>query len=177
MKLRTAGAAARQVSAADAAGFVKSNTWLDYGAGLAQPDVFDKALAARKAELANVKIRSCLTMRPRAVIEADPEGNHFHWFSWHFSGYDRRKHDAGLSRYMPLNLGEVPDYYRRFLDPVDIAIFKVCPMDEKGYFNFSAANLWHRAVIERARLVIVEVPPSLPRSSRRWSRWASPTAG
>jgi acyl-CoA hydrolase len=42
---------------------------------------------------------------------------------------------------MPLNLGEVPDYYRRFLAPVDIAILKTCPMDENGYFNFSAANL------------------------------------
>ena len=63
---------------------------------------------------------------------------------------------------MPLNLGEVPDYYRRFLDPVDIVILKTCPMDENGYFNFSAANLWHRAVIERARMVVVEVSHSLP---------------
>src|SRR5260370_60576 len=35
-------------------------------------------------------------------------------------------------------------------------------MDENGYFNFSAANLWHRAVVERARMVIVEVSESLP---------------
>ena len=63
---------------------------------------------------------------------------------------------------MPVNLGEVPDYYRRFIDPVDIAILKTCPMDEDGYFNFGAANLWHRAIIERARMVIVEVSPALP---------------
>ncbi len=63
---------------------------------------------------------------------------------------------------MPLNLGEVPDYYRRFLDPVDIVILKTCPMDEDGYFNFSASNIWHRAVIERAKMVIVEVSRSLP---------------
>ena len=136
--------------------------WLDYGVALCQPDVFDTALAARRESLENVKIRSCLTMRPRAVVEADPEGKHFFWFSWHFSAYDRKKHDAGRCNYMPLNLGEVPDYYRRFLDPVDIVILKTCPMDENGYFNFSAANLWHRAVIERARMVIVEVTQGLP---------------
>ncbi len=162
MTARITASAARNISADEAAQLVTSGMWLDYGAGLAQPDVFDAALSLRKAELANVKIRSCLTMRPRAVIEADPEGHHFHWFSWHFSGYDRRKHDAGLSHYMPLNLGEVPDYYRRFIDPVDIAILKVCPADEHGFFNFSAANLWHRAVIERARCVIVEVSEGLP---------------
>jgi acyl-CoA hydrolase len=150
------------ISAEEAVSFVKSGMWLDYGVTHCQPDVFDKALAARKDELENVKIRSCLSMRPRAVIEEDPEGNHFHLFSWHFSGYDRRKHDAGLCNYIPLNLGEVPDYYRRFLDPVDIAILKTCPMDDGGYFNFGPANVWHRAVIERSKLIIVEVNRKVP---------------
>jgi acyl-CoA hydrolase len=136
--------------------------WLDYGTSLCQPDVFDRALAARRDELSNVKIRSCLTMRPRAVLEADPGGEHFHWFSLHFSGYDRAQHDAGRCNYLPLNLGEVPDYYRRFIDPVDIVVLKCCPMDEQGYFNFSAANLWHRAIIERARCVVIEVSRGLP---------------
>jgi acyl-CoA hydrolase/enoyl-CoA hydratase/carnithine racemase len=136
--------------------------WLDYGAGLCQPDVFDQALAAREDTLNNVKIRSCLSMKPRAVLESDSGAKRFCWFSWHFSGYDRRQHDAGRCYYVPLNLGEVPDYYRRFLDPVDMVILKTCPMDENGYFNFSAANLWHRAVIERAKLVIVETTGGLP---------------
>jgi acyl-CoA hydrolase len=162
MKSRVAGAPTQKISSARAAGLVTSGMWLDYGVALCQPDVFDKALAARKDTLENVKFRSCLSMKPRAVLEADPEGKHFFWFSWHFSGYDRRQHDTGRCGYLPLNLGEVPDYYRRFLDPVDIVILKTCPMDETGYFNFSAANLWHRAVIERAKMVIVEVTHGLP---------------
>jgi acyl-CoA hydrolase len=150
------------ISAEQAASFVKSGMWLDYGGTHCQPDVFDKALAARKDELEDVKIRSCLSLRPRAVIEEDPEGKHFHMFSWHFSGYDRKKHDAGRCNYAPLNLGEVPDYYRRFLDPIDIAILKTCPMDDGGYFNFGPTNFWQRATIERAKLVIVEVNREMP---------------
>jgi acyl-CoA hydrolase len=157
MAPRKANAPARFISANEAAHFVKSGMWLDYGVALCQPDAFDQALAARKDELENVKIRSCLSMKPRAVLEADPNGEHFFWFSWHFSGYDRKKHDAGRCTYMPLNLGEVPDYYRRFLPPVDIVILKTCPVDVHGYFNFGVANVWHRAIIERARMVIVEV--------------------
>ena len=152
------------VSPEEAAGLVKSGMWLDYGAALCQPDVFDRALAARKDELTNVKIRSCLSMRPRAVLEDDAEGKSFHMFSWHFSGYDRRKHDAGRCNYVPLNLGEVPDYYRRFLDPVDITILKTCPMDEGGYFNFGPTNLWQRAAVERAKVVIVEINREMPYS-------------
>jgi acyl-CoA hydrolase len=162
MPRRIACRPAQTISGDQAASFVRSGMWLDYGVALCQPDVFDKALAARREALENVKIRSCLSMRPRAVVEDDPEGQHFVWFSWHFSGYDRKKHDAGCCNYMPLNLGEVPDYYRRFLDPVDIVVLKTCPMDENGYFNFSAANVWHRAVIERAKMVVVEVSQGLP---------------
>ena len=162
MASRNASAQACTISSAQAADLVASGMWLDYGVSLCQPDVFDAALAVRTDVLENVKIRSCLSMRPRAVLECDPEGRHFHLFSWHFSGYDRRQHDAGRCNYLPLNLGEVPDYYRRFLDPVDVAIFKTCPMDENGFFNFSAANLWHRAVIERARVVVLEVTRGLP---------------
>ena len=162
MASRIASAPARTISGAQAADLVASGMWLDYGVSLCQPDVFDTALAARRDALENVKIRSCLSMRSRAVLDSDPEGKHFHLFSWHFSGYDRRQHDAGRCNYLPLNLGEVPDYYRRFLDPVDVAICKTCPMDENGFFNFSAANLWHRAVIERARLVVLEVTRGLP---------------
>ena len=100
---------ARKVSAAEAAALVKSGMWLDWGFGLVQPDRFDQALAARKDELKGVKIRTCLSMRPRQVLECDPDGTHFQWFNWHFSGYDRKHHDAGRCNYIPMNFGEVPD--------------------------------------------------------------------
>ena len=153
---------AQQITAEDAAGLVRSGMWLDYGAVLAQPDAFDEALAKRLGEVTNLRFRSVLTARPRAVLEADPEAKHVHWFSTHFSGYDRRKHDAGMAHYLPVNLGEVPDYYRRFIDPPDIVVFKTAPMDERGYFNFGPNTLWMRALVERGKVVIVEETPTLP---------------
>ena len=162
MSTRIAGAPARTISSDEAASLVRSGMWLDYSTALCQPDVFDSALASRRELLENVKIRSCLTMRPRAVVEADPTGRHFCWFSWHFSSYDRQKHDCGCCNYIPLNLGEVPDYYRRFLDPVDMIILKTCPMDKDGCFNFGPTSMWLRAIIERARTVVVEVTHGLP---------------
>jgi len=159
---RAAGAPAQTISPDRAASLVTSGMWLDYGTGLGQPDLFDQALAVRICELSNIKIRHCLTMRPRAVLDADPEGDHVHTFSLHFSGYDRKKHDEGRCHYIPVNLGEISDYYRRFMAPADIVVLKTCPVDEHGYFNMSAANLWHRAIVERARTVIVETSRGLP---------------
>jgi acyl-CoA hydrolase len=154
---------ARKVSAAEAAALVKPSMWLDWGFGLCQPDRFDKALAARKDELKGVKVRACLSMRPRAVLECDPTGAHFEWYNWHFSGYDRKQHDAGRCNYIPMNFGEVPDWYRRFIDPVDILIIKTAPMDENGFFNFGMASTYSYATAERARCIIVEVSEHAPR--------------
>ncbi len=152
----------KHITAQEAAGLVSSGMWLDFGFGVGQPEVFDKALAARVHELKGVKIRSCITLRPRAQHVADPMGQSFLSLNWHFSGYDRRQHDAGRCNYMPLNLGECPDLYRRFVDRVDIAIIQVCPKDAQGFYNFSTSASYHRALVEKAQTVIVEVNPSLP---------------
>lgn len=153
---------AKHISAAEAAALVKSGHWVDYGCTNSQPDAFDVALAARKDELAGVKFRSCISMRPRAVVEADPAGDHFTWFSWHYSGYDRKAGDKGLAYHIPPHLGEIPDYYRHNLPPVDVACIKVCPKDADGFFNFGGTALWQNAVVERARTLVVEVDDKLP---------------
>ena len=157
MLMRKAAEEAKHISAKQAASLVKSGMWLDYGTSLVQPNEFDRALAARITELSNLKIRHCLTVKPHAFLDADPERKHVMGLSLHFSGYDRKQHDAGRSQYIPVNLGEISDYYRRFIPPVDIVILKTAPMDEGGYFNFGPANLWHRAIVERAKMVIIEV--------------------
>lgn len=162
MEKSTQGRLARPITAADAAALVKSGDWVDYGAVLAQPDVFDGALAARKSDLRDVRIRACLSTRPRAVLEADPQREHFHWYNWHFSGYDRSKHDSRLCHYIPCNLGEIPDYYRRFIEPPDVVVLKTRAADADGFFNLSISNMWHRAIIARAKIVVVEISEGLP---------------
>ena len=60
----------RHISAAEAAGLVRSGDWVDYGVTLLAPDVFDRALAARAAELRSVKIRSCISLREPLINKA-----------------------------------------------------------------------------------------------------------
>jgi acyl-CoA hydrolase len=151
-----------RISAEEAAALVRSGDWVDYGSLLGQPDVFDRALAARKHELRGVRIRSNFTMRPRAVIEADPTGEHFSFLSWHFSAYDRKEHDAGRTHYIPMNFGEAPDYYRRFVERVDVACIKTAPMDAHGYFNFGPCCTYLKALTERAKVLVVETCPAFP---------------
>ncbi|WP_310474311.1 acetyl-CoA hydrolase/transferase C-terminal domain-containing protein [Sandarakinorhabdus sp.] len=161
MKMRQAAAAAKTITAAEAAAMVKSGMWIDYLGSINQPDVFDRALGERISELSNLKLRSTVSMRPRAVMENDPEGRHVHMISLHMGSYDRRLHEQGRCSYTPLNLGEISDYYRRFIPPVDIVIFKARPLAD-GVFNVGPTNVWLRAVLEQARLVIIETCSALP---------------
>lgn len=162
MQMRPAAGAAKTVSASQAAAMVRSGMWLEYGAIFNIPDLFDAALAARITALRNVKFRAALTMRPRASIDADAAGESIHMINLHFSGYDRMLGDAGRGHYMPVNLGEIPDYYRRFIDPVDIVVIKARPADAEGMLNFGPSNLYYRAFIERARCVIIETSTTIP---------------
>jgi acyl-CoA hydrolase len=159
---RSAANPVKEITAAEAAGLVKSGDWLDYGGCLSQPDVFDAALAARARELDNVAIRSSLAVKPRAVLESDPQRAHFHWYSWHFGGYERAYSDAGICSYIPSNLGEIPDYYRNNIEPIDIVVLKVRPADENGYFNFGPTNGWQRTLVERAKVLILETSAAVP---------------
>ncbi len=153
---------AKLISADDAAALVKSGDWVDYGVGLGQPDLFDQALARRKDAVSGVRIRACLSLAPRAVLEADPAGEHFLWFNWHFSAYDRGRNSGGRCNYIPMNFGEAPGYYRRFIEPIDLVCLKTCPVDEHGYFNFGAAVSYQKAVTERAKVLVVETCESMP---------------
>src|SRR5262249_39953082 len=151
----------KKISGDNAAELVRSGDWVEYGFGLGQPDEFDRALAARVPKLERVKVRGCLAMRPRAAIEADPEGRRVVYLSWYFSGVERKMHDRGLAYHIPMNFGEAPDYYRRFID-VDIAVLKTAPIDSHGFFNFGPSVTYHKAITEKARTLIVETDESMP---------------
>jgi acyl-CoA hydrolase len=151
----------KKVSADEAAARVKSGDWVEYGFGLGQPDLFDRALAGRVQKLERVKIRGCLAMRPRAAAEADPEQRHLVYLSWYFSGLERKMYDRGLAHHIPMNFGEAPDIYRRFID-VDVAVLKTAPMDEHGFFNFGPSVTYHKAISEKAGIMIVETDASVP---------------
>lgn len=152
----------KTISAEEAAALVRPGHWVDYGGALCAPVLFDRALAARKHELQDVRIRSCVTMTKAEVIECDPEGEHFLWFNWHFSAYDRAKNLEGRCSYSPMNFGELPDYYRRFIDPVDVVCVRAAPMDGDGFFNYAAANAHMQAMTEKAKVIIVETTSAMP---------------
>ena len=54
----------KKVSAQSAALLVESGDWIDYGMISQIPYLFDEALAERKEDLQNVKIRGAMLLKP-----------------------------------------------------------------------------------------------------------------
>ena len=153
---------AKLCSAEDAVLLVKSGDWVDYGSNNSKPVLLDEALARRRDELRCVKIRGNLTPGPLAVVECDPEMDHFVYNTWHCSGYERRLCDAGRAFFTPMIFRNLAWYYRTQLR-VNVAMLCVSPMDSHGYFSFGGAAGVCRAIAETADVVILEVNEAVPR--------------
>ena len=145
-----------------AAKAVQSGDWVDYGFGAGFPELMDKALAARKDELKDVKIRGGLVIRPRIeVVECDPEQSTFHYYSWHIGDYERKLQSRGLVQFMPMILRFLPDLYRYHIR-VDAAFVPVSKPDDQGYCSLGISNYAWRTIFENARTVVFEINEHLP---------------
>lgn len=140
---------------------VKSGDWVDYTTQLGFPLLLDRALAARKEELTDVKVRGNLMFQPMEIVECDPERAHFVYNSWFCSAYERALCDKGLCSFSPMVFRNVVPYYTHFLT-VNVAMVSVTPMDKNGYFNLSCATGVARGILRKADIVIVEVNEGLP---------------
>lgn len=141
---------------------IKSGDWVDYTVALGFPALLDEALARRRDELTDVKIRGNLIFGPIQAAECDPKREHFIYNSWHCSGYERKLSDRGLCNYIPMVFHNVVPYYRHFLH-VDVAMLAVTPMDRHGYFSLSCNTGTSKGIAEQADIVIIEINENLPR--------------
>ncbi len=148
---------------------VKSGDWLDYGHASTIPVELDRALAERVDELDDINIRGYLVFHPLKIFEANEKAgrNVFTFNSWHFGGAERKRSAAGTGDafFLPMRFYELPYIYRSTADieRVDVAMIAVAPMDEFGYFSFGPAAANTMEVIRRAKYVILEENPNIPR--------------
>ena len=140
---------------------VQSGDWVDYGWCTNHPIALDKALAARKDELHDVKVRGGVTMWMPEIAKADDAGDHFTWNSWHCSGIDRKIITKGMGFFGPMRYSELPRFYRENLT-VDVAMIQVTPMDSHGNFSYALAASHLADMLEKAKTIIVEVNQNLP---------------
>ena len=148
-------------TAAQAVKAVKSGDWVDYGWCTNHPVILDKALAERKDELKDVKVRGGVTMWMPEIAKADDAGEHFTWNSWHCSGIDRKIIGKGMGFFAPMRYSELPRFYRENVS-VDVAMIQVTPMDSHGNFSYALAASHLADMLDKAKIIILEVNQNMP---------------
>ena len=153
---------AKLCTAEEAVKLVKDGDWVDYSQTCSFPAALDAALAARKDELRDVKVRHAISMKPVQVVEQDPEGEAFTYNLWHFSGLDRKYAAMGNTYYEPMLFRNCGSYYTRGFAKVNVAMITVSPMDRQGNFNYGLTNCCMQEMLESAEHIILEVNENMP---------------
>lgn len=150
------------VSAEQAVKCINSGDWVEYAFGVCCANEVDKALAKRKNELRDVKIRCDIGAYPHYTLEVDPSGEHFCWNSWHVAAQDKNYIGQGLY-YIPMKFHEINAMTRNDCTPNNVFVAQVSPMDRNGYFSWGAGNPSSMTACETADYVILEVNRNMPR--------------
>ena len=150
-------------TAEEAVKLIKSGDWVDYGFCNTHPHVLDEALARRAPELEDVKVRGGIALWKPAIFDIEEPAKHIIYNSHHTGGFERKHIDTGACFYEPMRYSELPRYYYDHINPPDVALIQVGPMDKHGYFNFGVSASHMKAICDTAKILIVEVNQNMPR--------------
>ncbi|HBV97505.1 MAG: 4-hydroxybutyrate CoA-transferase [Peptococcaceae bacterium BICA1-7] len=150
------------VTAHGAVKLIKSchNVVLPLGCG--EPEALVTAMGERAGELRDVKVHQMLPLRKSAYLDQSLSGSFCH-VSWFTSGANRQGVNEGWSDYMPAHFHDIPKMISDYVD-VDVFMGTVSPMDDRGYFSFGLSVDYTTTAASRAKTVIIEVNPNMPRT-------------
>ncbi len=144
---------------------LKSGNRIYLGSNAAVPnalidDLIDNAQGLHDIELVHIN-----TLSPARWVE--PQYNDLFKVNALFIGGDkvRQAIAEGRADYTPCFLSEVPSLFEQDFLPLDAALVMVSPPDQFGYCSLGVAVDVNLAAIKKAKKVIAQINPLMPRTS------------
>ncbi|MDA8440849.1 MAG: 4-hydroxybutyrate CoA-transferase [Peptococcaceae bacterium] len=150
------------VNPGEAVKLIESGQTIVLPLGAGEPSVLLAALVRRKDELEGVTLHQMLPIRSHAYLQPGMEKSIRH-NSWFTSGVSRGMVQQGIADVTPNYFFDAPRLMAEYLD-VDVLMATVSPMDEHGFFSFGLSIDYTSSVAQRAKAVILEVNPNMPRT-------------
>jgi len=157
--------ARKSMSAAGAAALISNGGLVLQGNAVGEPPGMLAAIAerARAGELRDLRMASLLPLAASAATILAPDlRDIIRWQSLFASGVDRELVRSGQADFIPAQFHQIPRIIRDHFD-VDAALVCVSPPDAHGYMSLGVNVDTNLAAVEKARLVIAEVNPQMPR--------------
>ncbi len=151
-------------SAQEAVKAVRPGDHVFVGTACATPRALVAALEALPVPPADVELLHFLTDH---AVPHDMQGQattRYRHRSFFVGADTRAAVKQGLAEYVPMSLARVPGLMAIGRIPVDVALIQVSPPDAFGYVSLGVSVDVVRAAVARARVVIAELNPAMPRS-------------
>jgi acyl-CoA hydrolase len=162
-KISSMKADIRYSTPAEALSVIKSGDRV-FVQGSAQTPVFLlNELAKEKDRLKNVELVNITIYGDLEIIKPEYEAI-FHFNSMFVSASIRQAVNEGRADYIPVFLSDIPDFFKRGILPLDVAIVHVSVPDKHGYCSLGVSVDVARSAVNIAKVVIAQVNPNVPRT-------------
>lgn len=151
-------------SAQQAVKVVRPGDHVFVGTACATPRALVAALEALPLPPADVELLHFLTDH---AVPHDAQGQattRYRHRSFFVGADTRAAVRQGLAEYVPMSLARVPALMAIGRIPVDVALIQVSPPDAFGYVSLGVSVDVVRAAVARARVVVAELNPAMPRA-------------
>lgn len=151
------------ISLQDAVSKIQSNQTVCVAMAGSEPPGLLEALASQRDRLENVSLWTCLPMRAYDIFMRPEMEGHFYNENWFYGGFDRKVHLEGRVSYTPNNLHlAADDKLYATKNHVDVFVGTATPPDKRGFMSLALGNVYEKAMIAAADLVILEINENLP---------------
>ena len=148
-------------TAAEAVATIPDGSFVYISGNAATPGALVRALAARTDIQAPIRLGHVL-MLGTDPFAAGVAAGRFRHHAWFVGPADRGAVNAGQADYVPVHLHQIPRVIAEG-PPLDAALLSASPPDRHGHMSLGVETMASLAALRRARQVIVQVNPRMPR--------------
>jgi acyl-CoA hydrolase len=153
----------RYSTPAEALSVIKSGDRVFVQGSAQTPVYLLNEMAKEKDRLKKVEIVSITIYGDLEIIKPEYEDS-FYFNSMFVSASIRKAVNEGRADYIPVFLSDIPDFFKRGILPLDVAIVHVSVPDKHGYCSLGVSVDVARSAVNTAKVVIAQVNPNVPRT-------------
>ena len=151
------------VTADEAVRHIQSGWRVFVGSACSAPQELLAALCRNAGQFHDIELIHLFTFGTAAYVDERYAAN-FRQNAFFIGANVRQAVSEGRADYTPIFLSEIPELIRHGQRGNQVALLQVSPPDRHGYCSMGINVDIQRAGLERARLVIAEVNPAMPRT-------------
>lgn len=132
-----------------------------WGQACGEPQTLTEALVEQRAAVGPVTVYLgagfTSTLKPE-------HADHIKMIGFGAVGTTRRLTKGGVLHVIPCHIGQVASYIDQGVVPCDVAFLQVPPAREDGHYSFGLISDYTRAMVNKARTVVIEVNDQVPQT-------------